>query len=87
MEPPEKLAFAMERSAPIGVRGSRFILGRGGCSLGSIPVTSARAGALALICVLGKHMQWMYGMTENVSNLFIQMPIYPAICPNPDPAQ
>ena len=59
----------------------------GGCSLGSIPVTSARAGALALICVLGKHMQWMYGMTENVSNLFIQMPIYLAICPNPGPAQ
>ena len=28
MEPPEKLAFAMERSAPIGVRGSMFILGR-----------------------------------------------------------
>ena len=43
--------------------------------------------AFAMICVLGKHMQWMYGMTENVSNLFIQMPIYPAICPNPGPAQ
>ena len=74
MEAPEKLAFAVERAASIHLLEFRVRCSSWGCSLGSIPVTSAfflaQAGALALIrvsSVLGKYMQWIYGMTKSAS--------------------
>ena len=70
----EKLAFAVERAASTHLLEFRVRCSSWACSLGSIPVTSAfflaQAGALALIrvsSVLGKYMQWIYGMTKSAS--------------------